>query len=209
LKQVSKVFLKGFLAVLPLVVTIYLLVWTVEAFEGSVGALLRWILPKGWYVPGMGFVLGVAVILTVGVLLQAYFMRRLWKHLESRLERIPLVKFIYGSVRELVAYFDKDGAGSAARTVVSVRVGDDGSRFVGLVTRDSLAELGEGGEGLVAVYLPWSYQIGGFTVYVPRSRVTLLGMSVEEGLRFALTAGVVQGRGNGDVPVEDGVRAGA
>ncbi len=208
MKQVSKVFFKGFLAVLPLVVTIYLFVWMVEAFEGSVGALLRWALPEGWYVPGMGFVLGVAIILTIGVLLQAYFMRRLWRHWERRLERIPLVKFIYGSVRELVAYFDKDGAGSGARTVVSVQVGGDGSRFVGLVTRNSLTELGEGGEDLVAVYLPWSYQIGGFTVYVPRSRVTPLGMSVEEGLKFALTAGVVQGRASGNAAVGSAVPAG-
>ena len=79
---------------------------------------------------------------------------------------------------------------TAASSVVVVTL-QDGVRMVGLVTRESLKGVAEGdGQEDVAVFLPWSYQVGGITVLVPRSRITPLDMTVEQGFRFAFTAGV-------------------
>src|SRR5690606_26229927 len=79
---------------------------------------------------------------------------------------------------------------TAASSVVLVTL-QDGVRMIGLVTRENLKTVADGaGEEDVAVFLPWSYQVGGITVYVPRSRLTPLDMTVEQGFRFAFTAGV-------------------
>ena len=68
--------------------------------------------------------------------------------------------------------------------------------LLGFVTRSSFddAPAIPGGDDRVAVYLPMSYQIGGFTVMVPRSSIADVDMSVEECLRFAMTAGVAENK---------------
>jgi uncharacterized membrane protein len=65
------------------------------------------------------------------------------------------------------------------------------ARLVGFLMREDLGELpSEAGGGRVAVYLPMSYQIGGYTVLVPPESVKPAGMSREEAMRFVLTAGL-------------------
>lgn len=65
-------------------------------------------------------------------------------------------------------------------------------KIMGLVSRDNFEDLpkGIGGEGDVAVYIPMSYQIGGMTVILPKSMVQPVNMGIEQGLRFAATAGM-------------------
>jgi uncharacterized membrane protein len=64
-------------------------------------------------------------------------------------------------------------------------------KLIGFVTTEHANTLGiGGGDDLVAVYLPMSYQIGGYTVYLPRSRVTETDLTVEQAMRIVLTGGV-------------------
>ena len=64
-------------------------------------------------------------------------------------------------------------------------------KMIGFVTQEHANTLGiGGGDDLVAVYLPMSYQIGGYTIYLPRSRVSETDLSVEQAMRIALTGGV-------------------
>jgi uncharacterized membrane protein len=73
--------------------------------------------------------------------------------------------------------------------VVTLDVGP--GRLIGFVTQEHANTLGLGGaDDLIAVYLPMSYQIGGYTIYVPRSRVTETELTVEQAMRIALTGGV-------------------
>jgi len=73
--------------------------------------------------------------------------------------------------------------------VVTVDVGL--GRLIGFVTQEHANTLGiGGGDDLVAVYLPMSYQIGGYTVYLPRSKVTETELTVEQAMRIVLTGGV-------------------
>jgi uncharacterized membrane protein len=77
--------------------------------------------------------------------------------------------------------------------VVMVDMAADGShRLIGFVTREKFDDLpgGIGSSDQVAVYLPMSYQLGGYTVLMPRDRVHAVDMPIEQAMRFALTAGV-------------------
>ena len=186
---ISRVFVRGLIAMTPIAVTIFVLAWLGRAFESLMSALVgRWI-PADRYVPGMGVAAGILLVLLVGILLEAWLARRVWRWLERQLDRVPIVRQLHRSVRELTSYLGGESAGQA-RKVVAVRVPGAPMRLVGLVTRDGVDEIGRDGGDLLAVYLPWSYQIGGFTVYLPRSEVEPLAMGVDEGLRFAFTAGV-------------------
>ena len=106
------------------------------------------------------------------------------------LERIPLVKTIYGGIRDLMGFFQGRSKESGPGNVVVVNV--SGMKLLGFVTREDFRSLpsGIGEEGDVGVYLPMSYQIGGFTIFVPRSTLTAVDMSVEDAMRFTMTAGM-------------------
>lgn len=195
MKKLSGIFLKGLAAVLPLLITVYLLYWLGSSAEALLGAALKQVLPERWYLPGMGVAAGIALVFALGVLLNAYLVQKLWAYGERVLQRVPLVKSVYGAVQDLTNLVSGDQE-KALGQVVTVPLGDTGYRVIGFVTRRDLSDLPEGlaAADQIAVYAPMSYQIGGYTLLVPREAVTPVDMSVEQGMRFAVTAGVSTAR---------------
>lgn len=193
MRLIAKTFVKGLVVVVPLVVTGYAFYWLGTTAESVLGGLLQRMLPEGYYLPGLGVLAGFGVIFGVGVLMSLWLTRKLVHLGEAILERIPLVKTLYGSVKDLMSFFAVEGEKKKAMDqVVIVNLGDPYPSLLGFLTREDLDEIirDDSGEDLVAVYLPMSYQIGGFTVFVPRSSITETDLRVEDGMRFAMTAGV-------------------
>lgn len=195
MKKLSGVFLTGLAAILPIAITLYLLYWIGGSAEALLGSLLRWMLPADIYVPGMGLAAGVLLILLLGLLLNAYLVRKLWDWIEELLVRIPLVSAIFSATQDVMRFFSP-AAQKDMGQVVMVPLGDTGYRILGFVTRQDTTDLpdGMGDADTIAVYTPLSYQIGGYTLLVRRDQVTLIDMSVEQAMRFALTAGLSTGR---------------
>jgi len=195
MKSLGRIFLKGLVAMLPLAITLYVVYWLISTSESLMGPLMKQVLPEGWYFPGLGSLIGVVLIFILGLVLQAWLVRQLFHGIDALLNRLPLIKTIYGSVRDLLGFFT-GAEGKIGDKVVMVQFESAGNpvRLLGLVTRDTFNDLPDGvtgdAEQQVAVYLPMSYQIGGFTVVVPSASVTPVDMTTEEALRFALTAGV-------------------
>lgn len=190
MRFVRQVFLRGLVAVLPLAATIYLLIWLASSFESLLGPMLRLLLPEDVYLPGMGVGAGLIAIFLVGLALQGWLGRRIWALGELIVDRTPLVRPIYGAVKQVVSYVGGTEQ-PQGRTVVTVGFDELPVRLLGLVTREDVTFLSqELEEGLVAVFLPWSYQIGGFTVYVPRSALEPVDLTPQQALRLSLTAGV-------------------
>ncbi|HEX5514069.1 MAG TPA: DUF502 domain-containing protein [Gammaproteobacteria bacterium] len=198
MKKLSSLFLQGLAAILPIAVTIYLLYWTGSSAEALLGGLLQRILPADLYVPGMGLAAGVLLTLLLGLLLNAYLVQAVWHWLEGLMARIPLVKTIFSATQDMMRLLSP-AAQKELSQVVMVPLGDSGYRILGFVTRQDTSDLppGLGDADTIAVYTPLSYQIGGYTLLVPRSSVTPIDMSVEQAMRFALTAGVSSGAGRG------------
>jgi uncharacterized membrane protein len=192
MKRIFAIFLQGLVAILPLAVTLVLILWLGSAAERTLGAGIKRLLPEAWYVTGMGVGAGLLVIFAVGLLVNVWGVPRLVRLLERQVDRIPLIKTVYGAVRDLLGFFGKPGGLGAVNKVVIVSFGASGIRAVGLLTRDRFDDLpaGLGGEGVVAVYLPYSYQVGGVTLIVPREHVRPIDMSLEDAMRFIVTAGV-------------------
>ena len=189
-KRLGQIFLTGLVVLLPVTVTLAFLWWLLSGAESFFGAVIEPLLGK-WYYPGMGMALGVVFVLLVGVLAQAYFFRKLLAWGDSLLERIPLVKTVYGGVRDLLALFQGDQE-SKFRKVVRVRIPNTEFHLIGFVTREDFTGLPAGlaGPDMIAVWLPLSYQIGGYTVILPRNQVEPLDISFEDALRFTVTAGL-------------------
>lgn len=188
MKQLSKYFLRGLIAILPITLTLYLLYIVLVWSEKLALTILGGVIGR-FYVPGMGLVIGVALIIALGYLLSVKRVRRTVMLLELPFNNIPVVKSIYSSVKSFAEYFTP-GTDQKAQQVVVLRVPGQPLEVVGLVTRKSLAGLPEGflkGDR-VGVYLPMGYMIGGYTVFVPVEWVQPIDMSVEEAMRSSLIA---------------------
>jgi uncharacterized membrane protein len=190
MKKISKLFLQGLIAILPIALTLYLIYWLGTSAESVLGRAIRFVI-KGYYKPGMGVLAGFLLTVGVGILLKLWVFRKIFSLGEALLQKIPGIKSIYGSVRDLVGFFDASKQKDFDKTVM-VAVGDDQTRLMGLVTRDTFSDLPEGigDEQTVAVYLPMSYQLGGFTIMVPKGKIQPVDMKVDQAMQFVLTAGV-------------------
>ncbi len=189
--RLLKIFLKGLAFVVPVALTAYFVWWAGTRTEGMLKTCFLWVFPDRYYVPGLGLVAGILGTFGVGVLMHLYLLRRLFRRLDDVLRAIPGVKSVYGTIREFMEFVSAPKHG-AVRKVVVVTLGDPPARLVGLVTRESFADTPAGiaDADTVAVYLPMSYQLGGYTVFVPRAAIRPVAMSVEDAMRFTLTAGV-------------------
>lgn len=194
IERLWRLFLAGLATVLPVAITLYLVYWVLRTAERLFGGMARAILPDAWYVPGLGLLMAVGVILAVGAFVNAWIVGSLIRWGEQLLERIPLVKTVYTGVRDLMDFVSGSREGDDLKQVVLVEI-QPGVNVVGFITdrhpANGLPELeSDGNERNIAVYLPMGYQIGGYTLYLPESRVRPLDLPVEEAMRLVLTASV-------------------
>jgi uncharacterized membrane protein len=191
IKKISKLFLQGLMAILPVALTIYILYWLAVSAESILGKAIRLVLPEKLYLPGMGVLASFLVILAIGILLKLWLFRKIFHWGEMIIEELPLIKSFYISIRDLISFFDSS-KNKQFNKVVMVTLFEDDIKIMGLITREDFEGLPEQiyKEDKVAVYLPWSYQIGGFTIMVSKSKLEPIELSVDQALRFMLTAGV-------------------
>ena len=189
MKWIGTTFLAGLAAIVPIAITLYLIYWLAVAAETVLGDPFRILLPQGWYRPGMGMGAGLLLVFLIGLLMRAWLVQRLYGWTEGLLYRIPLIRSVYGSLRDLFNLFSQTREQALHQTVV-LSLG--GMRLIGFITRQDMSDLpaGIGAADDVIVLLPMSYNIGGYIVVVPRSAVQPIDMSVEDALRFTLTAGI-------------------
>jgi uncharacterized membrane protein len=191
MNSVGRIFLTGLLTVLPVLATLYLVLWLIGTMERFFGAQLKWLMPDEYYRTGMGLLLAVLVIFGVGLLTHALLFRRVFAWAEKLLLEIPLVRSVYGALRDLFGLI-ANGQDADAMQVVSVTLPGTQLRLMGFVTRSEFDDLpaGVARKGEVAVYLPMSYQIGGYMLFVPRELAVPVEMSREDAMKFILTAGL-------------------
>lgn len=194
MKRLSQYFLRGLLAVLPIGITLYLLYALVVWSEQLALTLLRPLIGD-FYVPGLGLLLAAALVVLAGFLVSTQATARLLNWVELPFTNLPVVKSIYTSLKSFADYFAPHRREETSQQVVILRPPGAEWEAVGLVTRHHLAGLPPGflpGER-VAVYLPMGYMIGGYTLFVPRTWITPIDMSVEEAMRSSLIAWMAAG----------------
>ena len=181
---------RGLVVVLPIGFTIWLLWWIGSTTESLLRRLIVLVVPPEFYMPGMGIAAALLLLLAVGTLFNALLVQSALAAWERFLDRIPVVKTIYGATRDFVKLLPTGGKRRDLRRVVLARFGE--ARVIGFVTQDDASELGivDPGDELVAVYFPMSYQIGGYTALLPRSRIEPLEIPVEAAMRMVLTGGI-------------------
>lgn len=188
---ITRQMLTGLITILPVMLTLYLIYWFVVSTETALGSIIQFVLPDVEYWPGMGFLIALILIFTIGLLMQLYVVKALFNKIEDLLYHMPLIKSVYGAIRDFFQYFSPSRE-SEFQQVVAVSFDND-MELIGFVTRsnsDSLPVAEGDPTERVLVYLPMSYNIGGYPVMIPKSRLRPVDMTMEQAMRFVLTAGV-------------------
>jgi len=197
MNTLGKLFLKGLVVVIPAALTLAILWWLAGGAERLLGGLLSGFLPDGWYIPGMGLLSAVAITILLGLLTHVILFQRLFAVGEAILNRLPLVKSIYSAIKDFMAYLSPDSK-DAMRKVVLVKLPGQSFELIGFITREDFSRLPVEltVADPVAVYLPFSYQIGGYTLFLPRSSLTPIDISFEDAMKLVLTGAVTREKPN-------------
>jgi len=190
MKTFGRILIRGIDALLPIGVTLYIIYWLAFYGDRMLAEIVRPMLPETYIWPGTGVVAGLLIMFTIGVFAITRPGRWLFGAFERLSARIPLVKTVFRGTQDFTRFFFATSERGEFGQVVWVPFGD--MHLIGFVTRGPAygpADAAEG-ERTVAVYVSMSAGIGGFTVYLPRSKLEPTGLTVEEGMRLVLTAGV-------------------
>jgi uncharacterized membrane protein len=204
MNALGKLFLKGLAVVIPISLTLAILWWLAREAEQLLGGLLQSFLPEGWYVPGMGVISAVAITILVGLLTHVILFQKLFAIGDTLLNRLPLVKTIYSALKDFIGYLSPDSQ-MALSKVVLVKVPGQEFEQLGFVMREDFSRLPLQltVDEPIAVYLPMSYQIGGYTLFLPRSCLTPVDMSFEEGMKLVITGAISREKLSRVVPPHD------
>jgi uncharacterized membrane protein len=192
----------GLLVWVPLGITIWVLHFLLSTLDQT---LL--VVPESWrperllgvHIPGLGVLLAFLVLLGTGIVTANYFGQRLVRLWEAILGRIPFVKSIYSSVKQVSDTLLSD-SGNAFRKALLVQFPHQGCWTIAFLTGAPAPAVARHlSEEYVSVYVPTTPNpTSGYFVMLPRSQVRDLDMSVEEALKYVVSMGVVMPRG---VPV--------
>jgi len=197
MNQLPKYFFRGLLILIPVVVTAYVFYAVFIALdEVAFQHIGRWIEKaargddgKQPYIirTALGVAGAITLITLVGGFASNFIGRRIVAMMEKLVERLPLIKLLYGSVRDVLGAFVGDKKSFDHPVMVSLS-DDRHAKVFGFVTRDSLDFLGV--EDHVAVYLPQSCNFAGNVLLVPKDKVQPLAASSSEVMTFLVSGGV-------------------
>ena len=172
-------FFRGLIVVAPVAVTIYVCVALFEWID-------QWL---GLPIPGAGFLLTIALITLIGFGATSLVARGVLASLERVMERLPFVRLLYGSTRDLLNAFVGEKRRFSKPVLVSLLPGSR-TRVFGFLTQESLDGVGE--TGLVTVYVPQSYGLAGQLIVVPGEQVHPLPADSADVMAFIVSGGVTQ-----------------
>ncbi len=192
--SVRRYLVAGVLVWLPILATIWVVSFIVQLMDRTLVLIPTPYQPQalvGFPLPGLGIVFAFVVLLGTGLLVTNLIGRRLIVYWEELMQRIPLVRSIYGGVKSFVeSVFSQT---SSFRKVVMIEYPRLGMWSIGFVTADDMPEVSEKtGEPHICVYVPTTPNpTSGFIMMVPRRQVVELEMSVDAAMKMVITCGVV------------------
>jgi uncharacterized membrane protein len=172
-------FLRGLVFLTPVGITAYICVVVFRAIDGWLG------LP----IPGAGFAVSLAVITLFGFLATSFLTRSLIAALDDLLERLPFVRLLYSSTRDLVNAFVGEKRRFDKPVVVDLFPGGN-ARALGFVTQEAMHQLDM--PGYVSVYMPHSYNFSGQMYLFPTTAVARLDTNSSEMMAFIVSGGVTE-----------------
>ena len=191
----KKYIIAGLLVWLPFAATVVIVKLLIDLLDKTV-----LLLPPEWHpvallgfsIPGFGIILALSILLLTGMLAANLFGRRFVEIWERILNKIPLVRSIYSSIKQ-ISNTIFDPSGKSFRKVVMLQYPKKGLWSIGFLTNDNVGdEMSAVDDRLVAVFIPTTPNpTSGFIIMTRNDEITELDISVEEGFKFIISMGVI------------------
>ena len=191
----------GFLVLIPVLATIGVLTWGINVVDGLLDKMLAWLDPlhKSWLFrfPGRGLIIFVTLTYLTGLFARNILGRKLIAINDRVLTHIPFVRSIYSAFKQIIEAFFQT-TGDSFEAVVMVQFPHPGIYSVGFITSSSMPKAiekfgGSAADDFVCVFIPTTpIPTNGFFIQVRRGELVPLDMTVEEGLKYVVSVGVVQ-----------------
>jgi uncharacterized membrane protein len=177
LRTIARYFFSGTLFIVPLVATGYFIFLSFSWLDGLLN------LPY----PGLGFVIIFVAITLFGYLTSIFAVRAVTDWFDLVMNKIPLVKLIYSSIKDLIGAFVGDKRKFNKPVLVSINK-ENSLHQIGFITQEDLSDLGL--TDMVAVYFPHSYAFSGNHFLVPKTSIRPLNISGPAAMKFIVSGGV-------------------
>ena len=189
-------FFAGMLVTAPIAITVYVALLLISFVDERVFALIPPVYNPETYlpfsVPGIGVVLMLVILTLIGAVAAGYLGKLLLRLSDRLLNRMPVVRSIYGVAKQIVETVVSNKS-DAFREVVLIEYPRSGIWTIGFLTGQSIDQIGQiVGRSLVNVFVPTTPNpTSGFLLFLPESDVHRLPMTVEEGIKLVISAGIV------------------
>lgn len=189
-RVLRRYFFTGLLVILPATISIFVLWRLFFALDHILGPFIERY--SGYRLPGVGLVALLALIVAVGAVASNFIGRKLIHTMESLVERIPVMRWIYRTVKQIFSTVLKEES-TSFRKVVLVHFPTKGTYSMAFLTAEPGGVFDEAtGKKLVAVFLPTTPNpTSGYFLLVPEDEVIPLSMSVNDGLKVIISAGAL------------------
>lgn len=186
-RRISEYFLDGLIVIVPPAITIFIILWIWNLTEGQLGKIINEHLNTN--LPGIGLITILVSVLVIGFITANNLVKRIIELGELLLDKIPVVKFIYGSVKQFSQAVLTSN--SAFKHVVLVPYHQ--SWALGFLMTNVPCPVREKlGVDYVCVFVPWSLNMtSGTNLFVRRQDIIFVNMKAEDALQFMLTAGTI------------------
>ena len=187
--RLRRYFISGFFTLIPIGLSV-LVVWT---FVSGVDRTLAPILDTafGFHLPGLGLIAALILILAAGALASHVIGERLLVLAEDILTRIPVFKWVYGTIKQMTEAFSPANKASF-KSVVMVEFPRPGVYSLGFVTGETVLDLPDGkSKKLTSVYVPTNHVYIGDLIFVPHDQIVPSRMTVQQGIQVVLSAGAI------------------
>jgi uncharacterized membrane protein len=179
-------FITGLFTTVPAIATAWLLWVFWNAIDDFFSPVYQQMI--GRRIPGLGFLTAVVIIFIMGTIARNVVGRRIIARIERMLERVPIFRSIYPSVKQLLESFSPQKR-DAFKAVILAEHPRKGEYVFGFVTSEVLIEGVEGKRAMVTVFVPSNNLYLGDVIVVPKEDTLSTGLTVEEGIRIILSAG--------------------
>jgi uncharacterized membrane protein len=187
MKSIVKNFINGILTIVPIILVIYVIYKTFLFLDGLLGNTLKPYLKED-YIPGIGLLSTLILITFLGWLSTKYISGKIIRLIDRLLEKIPVVKTIYSVIKDTVQSFL--GEKKSFSKVALVVIPGTEMRSLGFITSEQLEDFYSPLKDHVAVYIPQTFQVAGFTFLIPKEQVEMIDVKPEEAMKFILSGGM-------------------
>lgn len=191
-RKIERIFLAGLFATLPLIITFVLLKIFFEAVDGLLSPVFRVIFKR--HVPGLGLLSTVLLIFLMGLMVKNLVGRLFIGRMEEFISKIPFIKTIYTSAKQLIFSFSPENKKGLKRVIAVKFFGENYS--LGFVTNETVMVIGGEEKKAYAVFLPTTPSpVTGFYLIIPQKNVIHLDLNVEDAIKMLISGGAILPKG--------------